>query len=196
MAESGDIWLVGIKTMIIKLSKQDIERCRQFAETIDTGFYATRNQFNNDKRIKDQIIGKLGELAIFNYFASKDIKISEPDFKIYGKSKKSWDFDLKNADFNIHVKSQSVEQGKRYGISWIFQDQDKHVFKDVSENDYVCFVLVDLANSYADIKSIVKLSDLHTNALFKAPKLAYLTSKKAVYFEDLQISFKSKLFNK
>lgn len=182
--------------MFVKFTQQEIEKCQEFANKIDTRFYATRNQSNNDKRIKDQIFGKLGEIATFNSFKDKGIELTEPDFNIYGKNKKSWDFDLKGKDLNLHVKSQSISQSKKYGESWMFERNDRHVFKDISENDYVCFVIIDQDNKIAEIKAIVKLTDLHKYNLFEKPKLSYLTSKSAVYFTSLQKSFKENLFCK
>lgn len=179
--------------MIIKFNKQDLQTCEEFANNIKTGFYATRNQFNNEKRIKDNIIGKLGELAIFYYFKNKNVELTQPDFKIYSASKKSWDYDLKGTDLNLHVKSQSIEQGKKYGVSWIFENTDRHIFKEVLDSDYVCFVVVDLNNASAEIKSIIKLTDLHHKELFKKPKLAYLTTKSAVYFDDIKQTLKDNL---
>lgn len=182
--------------MIIKFSNQDVKKCQDFANKIDTAYYATRRQTNNEKRVKDQIIGKLGEVATYVYFKSKGIELTQPDFKLYSKAEKSWDFDLKGQDINLHVKSQAIYQAKKYGESWIFQNEDKHIFKDVSENDYVCFVLVDPDNNSAEVKSVVKLNELHSKNLFKKPKLIHLSSKSAVYFEDLKSSLKENLFAK
>jgi hypothetical protein len=182
--------------MIIKFTAQEIKKCQEFANSMDTGFYATRNQFNKEKRVLDQIVGKVGELAAFSYFKEKGINTTEPDFAIYGKSKKSWDFDLKGKDINLHVKTQAKSQGERYGVSWVFEKTDRHVFRDVSDNDYVCFVSVDLDNKCAEIKSVVALKELHQRELFKPMKLAYLTSKSAIYFDDLKGSLKEKLFVK
>ncbi len=176
--------------MIIKFTSQEIKHCQEFANSIDTGFYATRNQFNKEKRTKDQVIGKLAEFAVHSFFKEKEMEVTKPDLQIYNKSKKSWDFDLKGKDLNLHVKSQSVEQGKKYGISWIFENSDKHIFRDIGSNDYVCFVIVDLDKQVGEIKSIVKLQKLHESELFKKPKLAYLTTKSAVYLDDLTSSFK------
>lgn len=182
--------------MIIKFSTQDISKCKEFANKIDTAYYATRRQTNNEKRIKDQIIGKLGEIATYVYFKSKGIELTQPDFKLYSKAEKSWDFDLKGQGINLHVKSQAIYQARKYGESWIFQNEDKHIFKDVSDNDYVCFVLVDPDKGTAEVKSVAKLAELHSNNLFKKPKLIHLSSKSAVYFEDLKSSLKENLFAK
>jgi hypothetical protein len=182
--------------MIIKFSSEDVKKCEEFANKIDTAYYASRKQTNNEKRIKDQVIGKLGEIATYLYFQSKGVELTQPDFKLYSRAEKSWDFDMKGEGINLHVKSQAVYQARKYGESWIFQNEDKHIFKDVSEKDYVCFALVDADNGSAEIKSVVKLSDLHSKELFKKPKLIHLSSKSAVYFADLKSSLKENLFAK
>lgn len=182
--------------MIIKFTSQDITKCQEFAGKIDTGFYSTRGQFNNEKRIKDQIVGKLAEIVVFSYFKDKGIETTPPDFNIYNKSKKSWDHDISNKDLNLHIKSQSIEQSKKYGTSFVFEKTDKKIFKDYSDKDYVCFVSIDLPNKTAEIKSILKLEDLHKHNLFKPMKLAHLTTKAAVYFDDVEVAFKDKLLAK
>jgi hypothetical protein len=179
---------------VIKLEDDIIKKINQFAESINTGFYSSRNQGNNDKRITDQKCGKFGEYGVFFYLKSKNINVSEPDCKIYKVREKSWSPDLKiiDTDTNIHVKSQSIQSGKRYGVSWVFQKNDKHVFNTDSNNQYVSFVSVDLIKNECDIKSIVKLDILHNENLFKAPKLDYLKKNKcAIYYNDI----KNKLFN-
>ncbi len=177
--------------MQIPITKEDLQKCKDFANAIDTGYYATRAQFNNEKRIKDQIVGKLSELVAFKYLQMKKIEASEPDFNIYDKKKKSWDFDMKSVDYNFHVKGQNIEQGKRYGTSWIFQDGDKHIFKEYSNKDYVFLVSVDLNKMMGDIKAVASIEELHELDLFKSPKLDYLKSKRAVYLEDLSKCKKS-----
>lgn len=175
--------------MLIKFSQDDLKKCQKFAEEIDTGYYSSRGQFNNAKRIKDQAIGKLGEVAVFSYLKEKKIELTEPDFQIYGKNKKSWDYDLKettNSHRNLHIKSQSSEQGEKYSISWIFQKEDRHIFKDYTENDYVAFTSINLEKENAEIKAIVSVANLHKLYLFKAPKLAYLNSKLAIYYDSLK----------
>lgn len=177
--------------MIIKFSNEDFKKCEEFANKIDTSYYATRNQFNQKKKIKDQQIGKLGELAVFSFFQEKKIKLTAPDFNLYDKTKKSWDFDLKNNEINLHVKSQDVKQGAKYGTSWIFQQGDKKIFKDYSEIDWVSFVSVDLEKKHATIQAIIRLDDLHKSNIFKEPQLEYLkNNKKAIYLTDLQKIFK------
>lgn len=181
--------------MIIKFTPEQIQECLDFAEKIDTSFYAKRSQTDNDKRKQDQIVGKLGEIAVYTSLKDKYPDISYPDFKIYEKKDKSWDFDLKAADKNIHTKSQNIKQSKKYGESWIFQkgngsnrNYDKEIFDRLSPNQYVAFVLVDLAKYEAEVKAIVTLDFLHKKDLFRPPVLEKLrfANKMAVYYKDMK----------
>jgi hypothetical protein len=174
--------------------EEEYNKCKEFSEKIDTSFYSTRSQTNNNKRKKDQLVGKLGEILCFNYLKNKITDLSYPDFNIYEKNKKSWDFDLKAVNYNIHVKSQDVEQGLKYGESWLFQNSgskfkgyDKEIFDKTSQNQYICFCMIDLKEKFGLIKAIVSLDYLHNNNLFKYPKLEILkiNNKLAVYFDDI-----------
>ncbi|MCZ2224432.1 MAG: hypothetical protein LC122_12485 [Chitinophagales bacterium] len=180
---------------LYKFDEQEINKCREFSEKIDTSFYAARNQFDNEKRKNDQLVGKLGEILSFNYLKDKVNNLTYPDFKIYDKKNKSWDFDLKGDKANIHVKSQNIIQSNRYGESWIFQagnkkykNYDKEIFDKISDNQYVCFCIVDLKEFVGYLKIIVSLDVLHNNNLFKLPKLEKLqqANKLAVYYSDLK----------
>lgn len=174
-------------------TQEEFERCVNFSNEIDTSFYSRRNQDNNEKRKKDQLIGKLGEILSYNYLINKIKDLSYPDFNIYDKKNKSWDFDLKGIGFNIHVKSQDISQSKKYGESWIFQaggkykGYDKEIFDKISPNQFICFCIIDLDKNFGKIKSICKLEHLHENNLFKLPKVVRLQemNKLAVYFDDL-----------
>jgi hypothetical protein len=171
---------------IIKFTEQQLRICEEFASAVDTTLYASRNQFNPEKRALDSKIGKLGEFAVYESLKNKIANLTQPDCKIYKPREKSWDYDLKGDNANIHVKCQSVEQGEKYGVSWIFQNEDKHIFKNYNDNDYVAFVSLDLNKQEAHIRGIYLISFLHEKALFKKPKLAKLFNKSAVYFDDLK----------
>ncbi len=175
-------------------TEEEYKKCVEFSEKIDTSYYASRNQFNPEKRKNDQIIGKLGEILSFNYLKTKIGNLTYPDFNIYEKSQKSWDFDLKGDNANIHVKSQNIIQSKRYGQSWIFQsgngkNYDKEIFDKISPNQYISFCLIDLVNKSGEIKSILPLEILHEKKLFKLPKLEKLqnANKLAIYFSDIKM---------
>jgi hypothetical protein len=169
------------------ISDEVLSKVYKFSNEINTSFYSSRNQFNNDKRKRDQVVGKLGEFGVYNYVSAKFPDLSQPDLNIYEVRKKSWDFDLKASNLNLHVKSQDVNQGKRYGVSWIFQVGDKEIFNPKLES-YVSFTSVDLDTNTVKILGFVKVQDLHDKKLFKLPKLKHLQemNKLAVYYSDLE----------
>lgn len=180
--------------MEYNFTKQDILACKTFSQDVNTSLYAQRGQLNDDKRKKDAFIGKLGEVAAYHLLKGKIENLTEPDFKIYEAKNKSWDFDLKGDKYNVHVKSQNVEQGKKYGTSWLFQKgngkarhYDKEIFDQLSPNQYIAFMSVDLVDWSADLKAFVGLNLLHEKNLFDEPKLTYLQfgNKCAVYFDSL-----------
>lgn len=175
----------------IKFTKEHLQKADEFANAVNTSLYARRNQWDADKRKLDSKIGKLGELAVYEALKPTISDLSYPDFAIYTAKQKSWDYDLKAKDINLHVKCQNIVQGQRYGESWIFELTDKHIFKEYTDNDYVAFVTVDLAKGEGYIKSILKVSELHKNQLFKKPKLDKLVSKAAVYYTDISSYDKS-----
>ncbi len=181
--------------MEIKFTQEEIDQCNDFANKIDTSYYATRSQTDNNKRRHDQVIGKLGEIAVFNSLKEKHPSLGPPDFRIFSKKEKSWDFDLKGDGISLHVKSQDIKQSKKYGESWIFQkgngvnrNYDKEIFDRLSPNQYVSFVVVNLNENCATIKAIVDLDFLHKKELFKEPVLEKLrfANKMAVYFRDMK----------
>ncbi|NBU99643.1 MAG: hypothetical protein EBS19_15780, partial [Spirochaetia bacterium] len=176
-------------------TQQEIDQVLDFANKIDTSYYAKRSQFDSEKRKQDQVVGKLGEIATYNALKEKYNDLSSVDFLIYEKNQKSWDFDLKANNINLHTKSQNIVQSKKYGQSWIFQKgngvnrhYDKEVFDRISPNQYVSFVLVDLNKYEAEIKAIVSLDFLHKKDLFKLPVLERLrlSNKVAVYYDDIK----------
>lgn len=170
----------------IIFSDDDLNICKEFSEAVDTKFYAGRNQWDANKRKIDAKIGKLGELAVYYSLKDKYPDISYPDFKIYTTRQKSWDYDLKSTTFNLHCKTQENLQSIKFSKSWIFQAEDKHIFRDNKDNDYVAFVCVNMLEKSAVIQKILSVNSLHTNKLFKKPVLAKLVSKLAVYFEDIK----------
>jgi len=172
---------------MIKLTNQEIYEIQNFVEKSEVNFYSTRNQFDVNKKKNDIKIGKCGEYIVYKYFNKKYPTITKPDFNIYEKYDKSWDYDLKTDKYNIHVKSQDYSSSKLFGISWIFEKSDKHIFQNYGDNDWVCFVLVNINNYTGKILKLVKIKTLHEKNLFKSPKLNKLKTKLAVYFSDLKL---------
>jgi hypothetical protein len=179
----------------IIFTSEDIQKCTEFSEQVDTSLYAQRNQWDADKRKSDAKIGKLGELVVYYNLIEKFPDLTYPDFKIYKAKEKSWDFDLKSSAFNLHVKTQEALQSAKFGESWIFQygngknrHYDREIFDRTSPNQYVAFVKVNMLTKEGEIRSIVSLDMLHENKLFTLPVLEKLqkANKLAVYFKDLQ----------
>lgn len=165
-------------------SQEDFRACKEFSECVNTSFYANRNQFDDVKRKADSLIGKIAEVAVYNLLKDKYPNISYPDFKIYKAKEKSWDYDLKDPTFNLHVKS--VSSVSNFPESWIFQNEDKHIFKNYLDNDYVAFVYVNMFQKYGLIKKILPIKLLHDKNLFKKTVLAKLNSKSAIYYDDIK----------
>jgi len=149
----------------------------------------------------DQRIGKLGEIAVFNFLKDSYPCISYPDFNIYDVKNKSWKSDLQipSCGYQIHVKSQNVLQSIKYGESWIFQygdgkskSYDKEIFDNkLSEDIFVAFVVVDLHYKTATVKAIPSLKFLHENKLFKKPVKNFNSTKLAVYYKDILTAVKA-----
>jgi len=186
----------------IIFTPEDLRKCAEFSELVDTSLYVQRNQWDAEKRKADSKIGKLGELVVYYSLIDKYPNISYPDFNIYKAKQKSWDFDLKDANFNLHVKTQEALQASKFGESWIFQygngknrHYDKEIFDRLSPNQYVAFVKVNIMKKEGEVRAIVSLDMLHDNKLFALPVLEKLqvANKRAVYYRDLE-KYKDQLF--
>lgn len=178
----------------------DLEKCQKFAEDsvgTNASKYAYRGQGNILKVKTDITVGKLGEIAAYNFLSPKYPNLSGPDFQIYQKKDKSWSPDLLDpvANIKVGVKSQDIKSSNAYGMSWVFQynfgknfDCDKEVFGEEKEpNHLICFVSVNLPKKEGEIKGLVQVPWLHENQMFKPMKKANLVGNKvAVYMEDLE----------
>jgi hypothetical protein len=154
---------------------------RDFANKRDVGIYLKRAKITEEKARNDVYQGCLAEFAV--YEALKSRGCTKPDIAIYENSKKRYTPDLRLADgTRVHVKCQSEEQGKKYGISWIFEDRDSGVHK--VRKGIVAFCVLNNDDTIS-IHKIVSLQQLHDDNLFKQTKLKF-TGKKAIYAEDLK----------
>ncbi|CAB4196913.1 hypothetical protein UFOVP1290_433 [uncultured Caudovirales phage] len=190
-----------------KITEEIFSKCDKFAkESVGTSTdkYARRNQFDPGKIMKDIRNGKIAEQISYEKISGIIPGLSEPDYNIYDKKHKSWDPDLKDKNSNIRVavKSQDIESALHFGESWVFQfndgkkyDCDTGIFgKDLNQDHYVSFVLLNVAKRIGSIRSIVKVQWLHDKKLFKAMQKQNLQGNKvAVYFDDLS-KYKEELF--
>ena len=93
------------------------------------GYRKQRGQWNVEKMKQDVAFGKLGEMAVYDYFVQAGQEVTPIDFEIYTGGNKSFDADLYWKGQHVHVKTQSSASAKRYGASWTFQAQSKKVMR-------------------------------------------------------------------
>jgi len=149
-----------------------------------------RGQFNREKMIYDNTIGKMGEWGVTFMFWNKEIDCSEPDMEIYEKHRKSYDADLTYNGKDLHVKSQCIMASQRYGTSWVFQKGGHgrgHTDPIIRSGDgEAIFTVVDTKNKSVDIYGPIHVETVRKN--LRDPKLDYLKKTKAcIYLEDFTI---------
>ena len=149
-----------------------------------------RNQYNLEKMMMDNIVGKIGEWAVCFQCWKEGYNCSEPDMEIYTSSGKSFDADLILEGQDMHVKSQSVESAERYGTSWTFQKGGRgygHTDPIISEGGgYGIFTVVDIRNKCVDIYGPLTTEEVRDK--LRDPKLERLkATKTCLYLEDFKI---------
>jgi len=167
----------------IKLDKEVIESCRVFANkrTEDSlKLYQFRGEHRRQKIFSDIFQGTLAEFAVQKAL-SEIAPMSAPDLTIYDAKDKSYSKDLEFNGIHIHVKSQSIDSSKRYGISWVFQLRDS-LLESSDPNAVLALCLI---HGHLEVKVLGYLKA--KDACFKDLKIRhYGKTKKAVYFEDVK----------
>ena len=168
---------------IYNLTQQEIDDCAAYASKIDVGHYSKRDnqKIEKTKRLQ-QFVGKSVEFGGQHYLINTGHQnVSKPDCNVYPVGKKSFAHDLITSKNNIHVKGQSTDAARRYGASWLFENNDTHIFESYQKNDAVMFVTADLYLQYdkvikvtTEIKAIIPVVKLHQyNSLFQLPQMEY-----------------------
>lgn len=177
-----------MKTVITQFMKTTVSNFTEEWFPTSSGHYELRNQNNPDKVKADHSMGKMAELGVFKSLRERNILISKPDFKVYGKAKKSFAPDLSLKDLGVHVKSYNRHSS--FPPSWIFQfggqgsGHTDPIIKNPKENEYVAFCVVD--NQSVEIVGILSTLFLKSKNLYRDPKAPYLVGiKKAIYLEDI-----------
>ena len=168
----------------IKLTKYDRNRAEKFADERekDTDLYKRRGNFKRE----DIVTGALGEIAAYKLLREYDFKINKPDFKIYEKSKKSFDADLVDATRHFHIKSQNKESVIKYTKSWILQREDKLLTKE-QKGHYVIPCIVDLETNEVEILCVTNIETIKKNHMIGELKIPWLQKYKvALYWDDLK----------
>jgi hypothetical protein len=170
--------------MIIKLKPPVIEKCIKFSEEcVETNkYYASRGQKNLEKIKNDILVGKLGEWAAYQLLKEQGIEVGEPDLAIYKGGAKSHSADLEGSGHKFSVKTQTLKSVELYGMSWLMEKKALSKFEG-----HKVVLCLQLADDTILIQNIVKFEDMM--AVQKEPKLTYLTSKAAFYYQDLLCDF-------
>lgn len=177
--------------MILYKIENDLQqKCYDFAlkcVLTNQDEYSRRNQTNKQKIIEDIKIGKIGEFAAKSYLETySKSQISKPNLKIYLAKNKKHDYDLVDLydNFNFSVKTQRLEDIKKYGKSVLFQknyiDRIKNKY---SKNHNLIYCLHDSENKFIIIDKELGFGDIFN--MLEEPKLDKLKGNKyAIYFRD------------
>lgn len=179
---------------VITLTDLDLKMCEEFAHDVyDTvPYFKDRGQTNKSAILFQTATGKLGEIATRNWLISRGHTCTDVDFAI--TRNKSFSADL-TVDENIpcHVKSQDVESGNRFGVSWTFQygktrGGDVEIFNPTNKTQVVVFTTLNFP--YAKIQAQARVWQLHALNLFDLPvKESLRDSKRVVYLKKMPKQF-------
>lgn len=163
-----------------------LKACSDFADKRMQGseaLYRARGELNSAKIKQDIINGAMAEHAVQQYLVAKGLQASAPDLAIYKGRQKSFSADITAADKKFHVKSQTKDSADKYGLSWLFQEQDK-ILTLPGENSFLVLCMVD--GEEVHIKAIINEVVLSEANIVSKPKIGrYANTKKAIYFDDL-----------
>jgi hypothetical protein len=163
--------------MIITLDTNTMKEIREHAiKHAKSSYecYVRRGQTNKKKIAFDCFIGKLAEQAVCNKFNT-----TQPDYKIYEIFNKSFSADLMKNGKSIHVKTQYVDQSKRYGLSWMFSKYDVECNMPYKLNDIILMTQVNKDMS-VDLYGWVYIKEVID--LFAPPQVQRLIASKEVLY--------------
>lgn len=175
--------------MKVKLGERYVKECEKFVKQRcgDSELYQKRGGFKPE----DIMCGALAEYAV--YLVLKDLgyeDITEPDFTILERTKKSYNADLRADKYHFHVKGQTLESVEKYGTSWILQRTDK-LITDPPKHHYLVPCKVDIANSIVEILGCVPMHTIVDRGLIGECKLAWFRKTKvAIYWGDIEKALK------
>lgn len=172
--------------MIIKLSKKDIDKAKQFAHLRATSSSRSHYKFRGGFKYVDVLSGAMAEIAVFLVLKKKYKSVSPPDFEIYSTKNKSYDADLRTRNKNYHIKSQTAESRSRYGASWLMQRNDP-ILAAPTDKDYLIFTNTNIEDGEVEIHGEFLIKDLIASGKVGECKLAsFGKTKVAFYLEDLK----------
>ena len=174
------------KDPIIPLHPDDVELSRRYAlEVYDTisDERKRRGQFNKEKTLEDERMGKQTEFAVQILLQDYDLKPSEPDIKVYTKEKKYHGTDIFCSKGKVSVKSY-----RKHSIgspSWVFEKSYvERAKRQNHEGHYLAMGLWE--NGKVEVLGIIDFSLLVEYNLFKEMRNKNLHTKTAIYWNDIK----------
>jgi len=151
----------------------------------DADLYAKRGQSDVSKIVKDIETGCAGEFVVYEHFRRIGRTVTEPDLALYSPGGKSW-LDLTVDGRHLSVKSQSIEQAARYGLSWTFQWSIKPdpAFKD--PDGRIALTLYDSRERAAYLLTVLDARGVLTDDILELPESVHLqANKRVIYWKTL-----------
>jgi hypothetical protein len=190
---------MSVKIEFVIIPKEIVEKATEYAKKVEsTNNYSDTNQSDINKKIEDNIAGKIGEEAVRQLLLIKGKDVSEVDYKIYDFKEKSWESDLtvrnKNGEkTEIAVKTQRQSAAERFGLSWTFQYSPKTNYHKEridpvlkKQDAYVYFVqmLDGKVREDGGVEVWIYPVKQIKNCIFGEPKLQRLKGKKKVVYAN------------
>jgi hypothetical protein len=187
------------------VTTEDIATANDFSEklypTVEAVWTSRQtNKLNPNKGINDSALGKLGEEAAYHMLTSLGFKCTNVDYKIYEKSKKSFDPDIfaihpnkPGGRFYFHVKCQKTSKivNTNNTPSWAFTRSDKMLYNP-KEQDHLILCLYREKDRCVDI--IDRLPCFKVFPRFLEELMTPSSKRIAIYYSDIQESIKEGSF--
>jgi len=175
--------------MEVQLTPEELEQVITFAKQIrqkqsKEGSRDTRNEDFGDKRLENEIIGKVGEVAVANYVKG------QVDFRVWPTGTRGYsqfEPDISNATkeefkgFHIHVKTCHWKY-IRGNKSWTVDKNDPIILRPKPTD--LIFLVFALPEGKARIDGYVRATDVQ--GLWKPCFSEFMRHKLAIYYEDIQ----------
>jgi len=167
---------------VIKLTHWDRKKAEKFADLRmgeDQTLYKRRGGFKRE----DIVIGALAEIGVYKLLREYGIIVTEPDFAIHKKGKKTFNADLTDYTLFFHVKGQSIESSSKYGTSWLMQKTDPIITKP-QKCHYLTPTVVDLISNEVEVFGVFNINSILDKQCLDAPKIDWLARTKVAIYND------------
>lgn len=165
------------KRILQPLGLADLKKCASFAQKCvlsNLNEYEKRGQGNVSKVALDIEYGKRAELMVYYYVKAKELPCTYPDFAIYLPNEKSFDADLLQGEYKVHVKSCLASS--KFPNSWLFQPND-HLVTRPQKNELLALCVLDGNDGYFYLMNATK-------AVYGDP-IKRILDKKVIYEKEL-----------